>query len=238
MHWRSIRTAVALLGIGTLAAPLCEAQTVQGVVVSDKSHVPVGRAQLSLVDDSGHVTARDITDSASGSFYLTAPAPGRYRLRILLGHGGLVYSPAFDLDSNKTVEHLFAIPDFPPAVLEAYLPGDVSEPAAPRFGHGFRGPRYPDGLRASHRGGVVRAQFVVDRKGRADMSTFQTLESDDYLFTRSVRETAAQLEFKPAELDGAPVPQLFEWDVEFRLDDMPIRLHGNNVFTITATPPS
>lgn len=79
---------------------------------------------------------------------------------------------------------------------------------------------------------------VVDRKGRADMSTFQVLESDDYLFTRSVRETAARLEFAPAELNGAPVPQLFEMDVEFRFDNTPFRLHGKHVITITASPAS
>jgi len=101
MHWRSIQTGTTFLVVVGLAAVRCTAQTVQGVVVSD---------------------------SASGSFYLSASAPGHYRVRILLGHGGLAFSPAFDLDTNKVVEHRLAIPDFPKAVLEAFLPGDVTNP--------------------------------------------------------------------------------------------------------------
>lgn len=238
MHWRSIQTGTTLLVVGSLAALPCRAQTVQGAIVNERSHAPIGFAHLELVDDSGHVAARDISDSASGSFYLSASAPGHYRVKILLGHGGVSYSPAFDLDTKKVVEHLFAVPDFPPAVLEAYLPEDVTKPAAYKPPGRFTVPRYPDRLRAEGRTGVVRAQFVVDRKGRADMSTFQVLESDDYLFTRSVRETAARLEFAPAELNGAPVPQLFEMDVEFRFDNTPFRLHGKHVITITASPAS
>lgn len=221
-----------------LAAIPCRGQTVQGAIINGKSHAPIGFAHLELVDDSGHVVARDVSDSASGSFYLSASGPGHYRVRILLGRGGLAFSPAFDLDTSTVVEHRFAVPDFPPAVLEAYLPEDVTKRAAYKPPDRYGIPRYPDGLRARGRTGVVRAQFVVDRKGRADMSTFQVLESDDYLFTRSVRATAARLEFAPAELNGAAVPQLFEMDVEFRLDNTPFRLHGNNVITITATPPS
>ena len=147
------------------------------------------------------------------------------------------FSPFFALDSAQVVERAFAVPDWPRAVLDAYLAEDVTKQAAYKPGTGFRGPRYPDGLRAARRGGVVRAQFVVDGKGRADMTTFQALESDDELFTRSVRDAAKRLEFVPAELDGAPVPQVFEMDVEFRLADAPFRLHAKNAITVTATPP-
>jgi hypothetical protein len=150
----------------------------------------------------------------------------------------LFYSPSFTLDTNKIVEHAFAVPDFPPAIREAYLPADVTRQAAYKVESGTRGPRYPDRMRASGRGGVVRAQFVVDRNGRADMSTFQVLESDDFLFTRPVRKTAAHLELVPAELNGMRVLQLFEMDVEFRLGDAPFRLHAPNAITVTATPGS
>lgn len=159
MHWRSIQTGTTLLVVGSLAALPCRAQTVQGAIVNERSHAPIGFAHLELVDDSGHVAAREISDSASGSFYLSASAPGHYRVKILLGHGGVSYSPAFDLDTKKVVEHLFAVPDFPPAVLEAYLPEDVTKPAAYKPPGRFTVPRYPDRLRAEGRTGVVRAQF-------------------------------------------------------------------------------
>src|SRR5689334_18204465 len=116
MYWKSIQTGTTCLLLAGLAALPCKAQIVQGAVVNDRSHAPIGFAHLELLDDSGHVVARDVSDSASGSFYLSASTPGRYRVKILLGHGGLSYSPPFDLDTNRIVEHLFAVPDFPRAV--------------------------------------------------------------------------------------------------------------------------
>ena len=238
MYWKSIRLLL-LAAPAILAHPtFCGAQSVQGILVRGKDHQPVGGARLQLLDDSGHVVAHDVADSASGAFALLAPRPGEYQVRIIVGHGGASSSPRFTLDSAQVVERAFSVPDWPRAILDAYLPEDVSSQAVMKPHPGLRGPRYPDGLRAAGRGGVVRAQFVVDRNGRADMSTFLVLESDDYLFTRSVRETAARIEFVPAELDGSPVPELWELDVEFRLGDGPVRLHGSHVWTITATPAS
>jgi TonB family protein len=238
MYWKSIQVLL-LAATSVLAhAPASGAQVLQGILVSGKDHRPVGSARLQLVDDSGHVVARDVADSASGAFALLAPRAGSYEVKIVVGHGGVSFSPPFALDSAQVLERAFAVPDWPRPVLEAYLAEDITRPAAYKPGTGFRGPRYPDGLRASGHTGVVRARFVVDRKGRADMSTFQVLESDDDLFTRSVRDAAAHCEFVPAELNGLPVPQVFEMDVEFRFANTPLRLHGNNVITITATPRS
>ena len=236
MYWKSIQVLLfATIPVLAHAHP-SEAQALQGILVSGKDHRPVGGARLQLVDDSGHVVARDFADSASGAFALLAPRAGKYEVKIIVGHGGVSFSPSFSLDSAQVVERAFAIPDGPRAVLDAYLPEDVTKPVVMKPHPGLRGPRYPDRLRTAGRGGVVRAQFVIDRAGRADMSTFQVLESDDDQFTRSVRDVAARVEFIPAELDGAPVPQLFELDVEFRLGDTPLRLHGDHLMTVTATP--
>ena len=236
MYWKSIRLLL-LAAPAVLAHPaLGGAQAVQGILIRSKDHQPVGGARLQLVDDSGHVVARDIADSASGAFALLAPRPGRYEVKIIVGRGGLSFTPRFQLDSAQMVERAFAVPDWPRAVLDAYLPEDVATQAKMKPHPGFRGPRYPDRMLASGRGGIVRAQFVVDRNGRADMSTFQVLESDDDQFTRPVRDVPAHVEFIPAEVDGAPVPQLFELDVEFRVGDTPFRLHGNHLITVTATP--
>jgi TonB family protein len=238
MYWKSIRLML-LAAPAILALPIfCGAQAVQGILVRGKDHRPVGGARLQLVDDSGRVVAHDIADSASGAFALAAPQKGQYEVKIIVGRGGVSFSPRFALDSAQVVERAFAVPDWPQLVLESYLAEDVGKQATYKPGARFVGPRYPDGMRASRRGGVVRAQFVVDRRGRPDMSTFQVLESDDDLFTRSVRDAARHLDFVPAEVDGAPVPQIFEMDVEFRLADAPVRLHAKNAITVTATPPS
>jgi TonB family protein len=237
MHWKSIQ--ILLLAATPVLAhgSICVAQAVQGVLITGKDHQPVGGARLQLVDDSGHVVSRDISDSASGAFALAAPKGGQYEVKIIVGRGGVSFSPLLQLDSAQVVERAFAVPDWPRAVLDAYMAEDVSKQTAYKPGARFTGPRYPDRLRESRRGGVVRSTFVVDRKGRPDMSTFQVLESDDDLFTRSVRDAARHLEFVPAELQGLAVPQLFEMDVEFRLADAPFRLQTRNAITVTATPP-
>ena len=236
MYWKSIR--LLFLAVPALFAQpaIGGAQALQGILVRGKDHQPVGGARLQLVDDSGHVVARDIADSASGAFALLAPRPGQYEVKIIVGRGGVSFSPPFALDSAQVIERAFAVPDWPHAVLDAYLAEDVTKQAVMKPHPGLRGPRYPDRLRVARRGGVVRAQFVIDPTGRADMSTFQVLESDDEQFTRSVRDVAARFEFIPAELDGASVPQLFELDVEFRVGDTPFRLHGNHLITVSATP--
>lgn len=215
---------VPLLGLATAVAfPLSmAAQTVQGMLVNEKSLSAVGNAALSIVNDSGRVLDSTRTDSASGVFYLTPGRPGNYRLRILVGRGGLSYSPAFSLDSSQTIERKFAVPDWPSAVLEAYLPEDVTKPAA--YERGVPAPRYPDQLRVAGREGLVHAMLVVDANGRPVMSTFQVVSSDDEAFTRALRDFLDRARFVPAERNGVKVSQIFEADADFGLGATPPRL--------------
>jgi hypothetical protein len=109
MYWKSIRLLL-LAAPAILAHPtFCRAQAIQGILVRAKDHQPVAGARLQLVDDSGHVVARDIADSASGAFALPAPKPGQYEIKIIVGHGGVSFSPRFGLDSAQVVERAFAV---------------------------------------------------------------------------------------------------------------------------------
>jgi TonB family protein len=215
-----------------LLSASAQAQTVQGVLVGQKSLAPIASAQLALVDDSGHVTPPTTSDSGSGAFYLDAPKAGRYKLRILVGRGGLSYSPAFQVDSGQTIERKFAVPEWPTAVLEAYLPDDVSKKAA--YKPGNRAPRFPDALRAAGRDGLARVLFVVKPDGRPDMSTFSVVESDDDAFTRATRDAAEEAQFIPAERDGVAVPEVFEMVVDYGFGTEPGRASGENVIVVRA----
>lgn len=222
-----------LLGLVAVVLPLSMgAQTVQGILVSGKSLAPVGNAAVSIVDDSGRAVDSTRTDSASGVFYLNPGKPGNYRLRILVGRGGLSYSPAFSVDSNQTIERKFAVPDWPTAVVEAYLPEDVTKQAA--YERGNRAPRYPDKLRAAGREGVARAMLVVDASGRPVMNTFQVVSSDDDAFTQALRDFLDRARFVPAERNGLKVPQVFDAAADFGLGVNPARLRGNNVIVVRA----
>ena len=75
------------------------AQTVQGIVIGEKSQTPIGNVRLSLVDDSGHVASTASSD-ATGTFFLDVPKAGRYQLKALIGRGGLSASAYFAVRST------------------------------------------------------------------------------------------------------------------------------------------
>jgi TonB family protein len=158
-------------------------------------------------------------------------------VRILVGHAGLSLSPPLVVDSTETVERTFAVPEYPRAVLDAYLGQDVSVEAG--YQRHPVGPRYPDHLRAQNRGGIVRTQFVVDRDGKPDMSTFQVLASDDPSFTESVRRFISDSRFTPAQVNGAPVSQLYDQAFDFGVnlgnDPAPPRISEKHLISIRAT---
>jgi hypothetical protein len=218
---------MSVMAASTLFVGRLPAQTVQGILLGEKSQMPVAKAQVALLDDSGHVASTTMSDSASGTFYLDVPKSGRYQIRTLIGRGGLSYSPFFTVDSNETIEHKFVVPDWPKAVLEAYLEEDVAKPAAYKAGN--RSPRYPDALRAAQRRGVVRAMCVIGINGRPVENTFRVIESDDEAFTKSLEDWFETAQFIPAEREGVKVPQVFEMGIDFGFGTEPARLsvkHG------------
>ena len=79
-------------------------------------------------------------------------------------------------------------------------------------------PRYPDMLRSANVEGEVRAQFVVDTTGRAEMNTFKVLKSSHDLFTNSVKSALANMHFYPAEVGGRKVKQLVQMPFVFGLN--------------------
>lgn len=88
-----------------------------------------------------------------------------------------------------------------------------------------------------HEGGQVAAQNGErQRDGRIDISTFQLISSDDYLFTASVRHAFSRARFEPAELNGRAVPEVFEINADFGFGNDPPRIAARNLITIRATP--
>jgi protein TonB len=83
---------------------------------------------------------------------------------------------------------------------------------------GSQGPQYPDMLRSAGIEGQVMAQFVVDTLGKADMSTFRALKSDNDLFTNAVKTALQRMKFLPAEVGGRKVKQLVQQPFQFSLN--------------------
>ncbi|HEY6673899.1 MAG TPA: energy transducer TonB [Rubrobacteraceae bacterium] len=82
---------------------------------------------------------------------------------------------------------------------------------------GSAAPVYPPELSAQGKEGKVDATYVVDTTGRVDTTTFQVLQSDDLLFTKSVRTSLVEALFRPAKRAGQPVRQLVQQRFNFKL---------------------
>jgi hypothetical protein len=99
------RSLVRLAGIGLLAlasAARASAQSAAGQVV-DASGAPIAGALVLLVDSAGAERGRVLTYE-SGRWLLRAPAPGRYRLRVLRIGFRKWESPPFRLDGDAVAQ--------------------------------------------------------------------------------------------------------------------------------------
>ncbi|WP_337172142.1 energy transducer TonB [Gemmatimonas aurantiaca] len=99
---------------------------------------------------------------------------------------------------------------------QPYFDFQVEKPVV--MAPGAQGPSYPDMLRSAGIEGTVLAQFVVDTTGRADMSTFKALKSDNDLFTTAVKNALQRMRFLPAEVGGRKVKQLVQQPFQFSLN--------------------
>ena len=79
-------------------------------------------------------------------------------------------------------------------------------------------PQYPEMLRTAGVEGTVLAQFVVDTSGRADMSTFKVLKTDNEMFSLAVKNALPRMRFLPAEVGGRKVKQLVQQPFGFNIN--------------------
>lgn len=202
------------------AARLAGAQTLGGQVIQLDTKKPLGGAAVALVDDSARVVA-STSASAEGAFYLDAPAPGTYRL-VLLVSGASFVSPSVRLDAGKTVERLFSVPDVPAAFETALFARDVTAPATPV--PGSHGPVYPSGLAEEGIRATISTMFVVNEVGQPDLATLRVLNTvPNERFVESIREALARTRFVPAKKDGEWVSQVVQYTYDFGLVGDPDR---------------
>lgn len=76
---------------------------------------------------------------------------------------------------------------------------------------------YPEELRLQGIQGYVLLRAVVDSLGRVDPKSVFVLSADDSLFARAARATIIGARFRPARLNGHPVPEFITIPVNFTL---------------------
>ncbi len=216
----SLRTALAgslaLLGV---AAPRLAPQTLGGQVVQIDSKKPLAGAAVALVNDSAQVVA-SASASSDGAFYLDAPKAGDYRLVVLVAGASFV-SPAVTLDSGKTIEKQFSVPDVPSSFATALFARDVTSPASaiPRSPR----PVYPPALAAQGTRALVSTMFVVDADGRVNIESFRALNAAAQPFIDAIRDALKHTRFVPAQKDGAPIQQVVQYTYDFGMPGDPER---------------
>ena len=218
----SARRAAGVLATVVLvsgAARHAGAQTLGGQVVQLDTKKPLGGASVALVNDSARVVA-STSASDDGGFYLDAPNAGGYRV-VLFVSGASFVSPAMQLDSGKTIERLFSVPDVPETFTKTLFARDVTTPAAPLPGSPT--PAYPASRIASGARALVSTMFVVGKNGQPDMSTFRVLSTTDADFVLVVRDALHRTRFVPADKDGEAVPQVVQVTYDFGLAGDPER---------------
>jgi hypothetical protein len=218
MSARSLLGRAALLAaVLTLVAGVrnrASAQTLGGQVVELNTKKPLAGAAVALVNDSATVVAQS-SASPDGAFYLDAPKAGDYRL-VLFVSGASFVSPPVQLDSGKTIERLFSVPNVPEAFASTLFARDVTSEATPL--PGSPKPQYPAGLAAEGIRSNVSTMFVVSETGEPDLATFRVLSiTSNERFVDAIRTALQRTRFVPAQKDGAPVRQVVQLTYDFGL---------------------
>jgi len=104
-------TVVGLLAFASLAS----AQTLRGVVVEGADSVRVPGVVMLLLDATGQVTARTLTNER-GEYWFGSTAPGTYQVRTLRIGFRTVLSPPIELRPLEQAERVFALTSVPVAL--------------------------------------------------------------------------------------------------------------------------
>jgi hypothetical protein len=96
------------------------AQSVSGQVMDQALNTPVTGTEVTLLDSAGSVLGQQTTGK-DGRFLLSAPGPGRYRLRFQVPGYNLLVTAPFDLVAGQVLDYPLTLQPIPPAVLDTLL---------------------------------------------------------------------------------------------------------------------
>ena len=217
------------------------APTYAGRAVDADSRTPLVCARVALEDSAQNVVARERTVK-DGLFYLSAPRPGTYRVRVETFGWAPVYGPNERGKPDETVQHEYAVrfteqmlsPRFSmqPMDFEHARPAAVTvDPLAARAS-GARGGSAAApivsgvtlggsesmpilGIVGRAPAGTTWMQFVVDSTGRVDTTSIQLPAGADKVAVSSVTSVLPRVRFSPARDAGRPTCELLRMQVNF-----------------------
>jgi hypothetical protein len=118
-----------LILFAVMAGPAL-AQAIRGRVLEQGTTTPVWTAFVVLLDEQGVQRGAALTDT-TGHFFIRAPAPGNYMVRIeRIGHGSTL-SPALEIVAGRILVHHFEVP-IEPIVLDGISASSTRRCRIPR----------------------------------------------------------------------------------------------------------
>jgi protein TonB len=106
--------------------------------------------------------------------------------------------------------------------LEAFALSEIEVDSVVELDPTSAGPPYPPDMLEAGKEGEVYARYIVDTLGRADITSFLVLATNDPAFTRAVIETLPLMKFRPALSQGIRVPQVVQQRFQFRIQPPPV----------------
>jgi TonB family protein len=205
-----------LLALAVLVAPTTalHAQTVLGGQVVHKTKgaiIPPVAVELLGARDTVLATT---TTGADGTFILTVPGGGSYRVRLTAPDAEAFVSDSLKLADGEYIAHQFPIDPTP----RVYLEPEVHRRATPMAG--TKAPRYPESLRQTGVTGCVIAEFVVDEKGIPDSASFRVAKFTHVDFVKAILAVLPTWRFTPAQVDGRNVRQVVRQPFTFSISSV------------------
>jgi TonB family protein len=145
-------------------------------------------------------------------FYLSAPRPGVYLVRLEVAGVLPAISAPIRLNRDAFEQRRIAL-DIVPNV--PVYSGQLQREVRPFPNN--RPPQYPAALNFRDREGEVILEFVVDSGGSPILATARVVRSSDSLFTASALRALASYRFDPAQANDHPVAALVQLPFHFRL---------------------
>lgn len=213
--WVVATGAASCLGAAAARAqaPAACDSTIVGRVFDMATREPVAGTTVELRSDPGNLALDSTRTGAGGTYCLSAPPTGPFRLWFSRDGRTIVRTPAITLAAGARDERSIGIPSSAAAAAgaapePAYFEFEVEVPAQPL--NPMSHPAYPAAEREQRVKGDVLVQFVVDTLGVPELATFVPLRATSPVFARAVFDWLQAARYRPATVGGRRVRQLVQ----------------------------
>jgi hypothetical protein len=200
----------------------------EGRAVDADTKKPIACVRVALEDSAQNAVARSRT-GPTGTFYLAAPRPGTYRVRIETLGWAPVYGPSELAGPDAEKQHEYEVRFSDQMIMSRLARADEDiEHAQPlgvtrtagntlvrRVSLGGSDVMPIVNVVGSAPAGTIWAQFAVDSTGRVDSSSVSVPSTANARQVAAAKALLPRVRFNPARESGKPVCELLRMEVNF-----------------------